>query len=577
MAVTVCMAVALMVVGAALAGWREGRRRRPDQVPGSANRRPDTSELRQPAAARAAALLERHREHRWRAMGDATGERARCDADDHGDPGDPVVERPASVRDAAEAERPVLHAAVGDTGLDLRVPPDPQPLAHRRRGVVRGAQGEPDRDAVVGKNSIKVGFCLLDLYKLDDNAPTSQKTFWDCYTSYQGVSAGWVDQYHQATDGQEVDLTGIPNGDRLLPRVDDEPDEGLPRAGQDEQLRVGEVHALDRLERQPEGDRHRPLSVRERGALRRALGESLTRCGRGWCLSHPRPLRDTGGARLESCVTPSSRRSRSVPAISAAGQWGVATQSKFLAVGSVVPWAAPHGRGDRNAVLRQPPLRPGRARAAPERRHGSRDRRGADDRRRRPRAAPAGRRRRRRTRGDLHGRRLPRLGRRAHRRRLCRAGEHPRLGGDGRRPGGDVRGDRGAPARRAVDRLSRSGAGGRWRQPRPAVGRAARRGAGRRLCGAVRHARRPPRRRSRAADRRARAVVHALHDDAVRQDIPRRSGCRSRASCAPRSTSGSRRSGTRGSRSGRASRISRSGSTARTSIDPVVLDHLRRM
>src|SRR5215510_6812112 len=25
-----------------------------------------------------------------------------------------------------------------------------------------------------------------------------------------------------------------------------------------------------------------------------------------------------------------------------AGQWGVATQSKFLAVGSVVPWAEPH-------------------------------------------------------------------------------------------------------------------------------------------------------------------------------------------------------------------------------------------
>ena len=142
---------------------------------------------------------------------------------------------------------------------------------------------------VVGKNSIKVGFCLLDLYKLDDNAPTSEKTFWDCYTSYQGVSAGWVDQYHQATDGQEVDLTGVAERDRLLPGVDDEPDQGLPRAGQDEQLRVGEVHALDRLERQPEGDRHRPLSVRERGALRRALGESMTRCGRGWCLSPSPP------------------------------------------------------------------------------------------------------------------------------------------------------------------------------------------------------------------------------------------------------------------------------------------------
>lgn len=65
---------------------------------------------------------------------------------------------------------------------------------------------------VVGTNSIKVGFCLLDLYKLEDNAPTSQKVFWDCYTSFQGISVGWVDQYHQSTDGQQVDLTGAPNG-----------------------------------------------------------------------------------------------------------------------------------------------------------------------------------------------------------------------------------------------------------------------------------------------------------------------------------------------------------------------------
>ena len=47
-----------------------------------------------------------------------------------------------------------------------------------------------------------------------------------------------------------------------------------------------------------------------------------------------------------------------------AGQWGVATQSKFLAVGSVVPWAAPHVGADRDAVVREPALRPGRARAA---------------------------------------------------------------------------------------------------------------------------------------------------------------------------------------------------------------------
>lgn len=73
-------------------------------------------------------------------------------------------------------------------------------------------QGNPTTGPVVGGNSIKVGFCLLDLYKLEDNAPTSEKVFWDCYTSYQGVSVGWVDQYHQSTDGQQLDLTGVPNG-----------------------------------------------------------------------------------------------------------------------------------------------------------------------------------------------------------------------------------------------------------------------------------------------------------------------------------------------------------------------------
>ena len=64
---------------------------------------------------------------------------------------------------------------------------------------------------VVGNNSIKTTFCLIDWVKLDDNSPTTEKVFFDCYTSYQGISVGWVDQYHQATDGQQVDLTGVPD------------------------------------------------------------------------------------------------------------------------------------------------------------------------------------------------------------------------------------------------------------------------------------------------------------------------------------------------------------------------------
>ncbi|HYH27902.1 MAG TPA: lysyl oxidase family protein [Actinomycetota bacterium] len=60
--------------------------------------------------------------------------------------------------------------------------------------------------------SIKTTFCLIDWYKLDDNSPTAERTYFDCYTSYQGISPGWVDQYHQSTSGQQVDVTGAKVG-----------------------------------------------------------------------------------------------------------------------------------------------------------------------------------------------------------------------------------------------------------------------------------------------------------------------------------------------------------------------------
>lgn len=74
--------------------------------------------------------------------------------------------------------------------------------------VRRGSPTGP----VVGSNSIKTTFCLIDLYKLDDNSPSSERVFFDCYASFQGISAGWVDQYHQSTEGQQLDLTGVPDG-----------------------------------------------------------------------------------------------------------------------------------------------------------------------------------------------------------------------------------------------------------------------------------------------------------------------------------------------------------------------------
>ena len=64
---------------------------------------------------------------------------------------------------------------------------------------------------VVGGNSIKTTFCLIDWYKLEGNTNSAERTFFDCETSYQGIQSGWVDQYHHSLDGQELDLTGIAN------------------------------------------------------------------------------------------------------------------------------------------------------------------------------------------------------------------------------------------------------------------------------------------------------------------------------------------------------------------------------
>ncbi len=75
--------------------------------------------------------------------------------------------------------------------------------------VHRGSPTGP----IVGTNSIKVGFCLIDWYQLEGNSPTTERTFFDCARGYQGSSVGWVDQYHQSLEGQQVDLTGVPSAD----------------------------------------------------------------------------------------------------------------------------------------------------------------------------------------------------------------------------------------------------------------------------------------------------------------------------------------------------------------------------
>ena len=65
---------------------------------------------------------------------------------------------------------------------------------------------------IVGTTSVKVTFCLIDWYKLDDNSKTPERNYWECNATFQGLSPGWVDQYHHELEGQELDITGASAG-----------------------------------------------------------------------------------------------------------------------------------------------------------------------------------------------------------------------------------------------------------------------------------------------------------------------------------------------------------------------------
>jgi hypothetical protein len=60
--------------------------------------------------------------------------------------------------------------------------------------------------------SIKTTFCLIDWYTLEGNANTKARVYWDCANALQGISPGWVDQYHQSLEGQKLDITGAEPG-----------------------------------------------------------------------------------------------------------------------------------------------------------------------------------------------------------------------------------------------------------------------------------------------------------------------------------------------------------------------------
>ena len=264
-----------------------------------------------------------------------------------------------------------------------------------------------------------------------------------------------------------------------------------------------------------------------------------------------------------------------------AGQWGVATQSKFLAVGSVVPWAEPHV----GAIATQAYANP---RYGPDGLRLLRDGLGAQEVVESLVSEDDGREHRQLgvvdgsgARASYTGSECMELGRRHDRARASRRrGTSSSPARPSTRSRTRSRRSAGRAARRAAARRARRGPGRGRRPPRPAVGGAARRRARRRLRGPLRLARRPARRRPRRAARRAAAAL-------------RRSTSCSSARRPPRSGSTSTTASPTSSRE-RLARLGYDGALATRStnwagtenleervdgverIDPVVLEELRR-
>lgn len=61
-------------------------------------------------------------------------------------------------------------------------------------------------------NGEKITFCLIDFDKTTLITSNNTRVYWSCDAELQGISPGWADEYHHSTEGQELDITTIPEG-----------------------------------------------------------------------------------------------------------------------------------------------------------------------------------------------------------------------------------------------------------------------------------------------------------------------------------------------------------------------------
>ena len=70
-------------------------------------------------------------------------------------------------------------------------------------------------------SGFKTTFCLVDTEPVFPSKKQFPRLYFDCNRELQGIAPGWLDSYHQSTEGQELDITGAPAGVYYLTHLAD--------------------------------------------------------------------------------------------------------------------------------------------------------------------------------------------------------------------------------------------------------------------------------------------------------------------------------------------------------------------
>jgi hypothetical protein len=69
-----------------------------------------------------------------------------------------------------------------------------------------------DSNGTLVRLGLKVGFCVLDVFRWSSSGPNNAK--YNC--NNQGIQIGWGDLYDSTLDGQWIDITGLPDGNYVI-------------------------------------------------------------------------------------------------------------------------------------------------------------------------------------------------------------------------------------------------------------------------------------------------------------------------------------------------------------------------